>query len=125
MPEGNHLIVQIAPERYVMLAHLQQHSLRVREGQRVEFQAEDSTLYELVSRLIPERKLVPQRANVANRTREDLERLVRERNPEWWEREQVRQAEAQRLAAARADSARRGNAAPNPPQTCVPSTPAR
>jgi murein DD-endopeptidase MepM/ murein hydrolase activator NlpD len=35
MPEGNHLIVQIAPERYVMLAHLQQHSLRVREGQRV------------------------------------------------------------------------------------------
>lgn len=92
---------------------------------RADLKAEDSTLYELVSRLVPEHKLVPQRANVANRTRDDLERLVRERNPEWWEREQVRQAEAARRAAARADSAQRGNALRNPPQPCVPSTPAR
>ena len=92
---------------------------------RAALKAEDSTLYELVSRLIPEHKTVPQRANVANRTRDDLERLVRERNPEWWEREQVRQAEAERRAAARADSVRRGNAQPTTPQPCVPSTPAR
>jgi hypothetical protein len=91
---------------------------------RAALKAEDSTLYELVSRLIPEKKLVPQRANVANRTRDDLERLVRERNPEWWEREQLRQAEAARRTAARADSAQRGNAPRNTPQPCVPTTPA-
>ena len=90
---------------------------------RAGLKAADSTLYELVSRLIPEKKLLPQRANVANRTRDDLERLVRERNPEWWDREQVRQAEAARRAAAR-DSAQRGNAPQNAPQPCVPSTPA-
>lgn len=91
---------------------------------RAAFKAEDPTLYELVSRLIPEHKFVPQRANVANRTRDDLEKLVRERNPEWWEREQQRQAEAARTAAARAGGAGRGNAPQNSPQ-CVPTIPTR
>lgn len=93
---------------------------------RAGLKAEDSTLYELVSRLIPENKYLPLRANVANRTREELERHVRERNPEWWEREQIRQAEAAaRRAAARADSTQREGAARTPPQPCVISAPAK
>jgi hypothetical protein len=90
-------------------------------------QAEDPTLYQLVKRLMPETAVLPQRANVANRSREDLERLVRERNPAWWEREQVRQEAAARRAAARADSTQRAGAgAPAaPPQPCVPRGPAQ
>jgi hypothetical protein len=85
---------------------------------RALLKAEDPTLYELVSRLIPESKYLPVRANVANRTREELERYVRERNPEWWEREQAR--EAARAAAARPDSARRAGTPPADPP-CVPT----
>lgn len=102
---------------------------------RAGLKAEDPALYELVSRLIPENRVLPVRANVANRTRDDMERFVRERNPEWWEREQARQAELQRVAAA--DSARRNaartgaaagtsTAAATPacvPQTITPQTP--
>jgi hypothetical protein len=78
----------------------------------------DPTLYNLVSRLIPENKFVPVRANVANRTREDMERYVRDHNPEWWAREQQRQAEANRLAT-RGDTTRRAPPAASPPP-CVP-----
>jgi hypothetical protein len=87
---------------------------------RAGLKAEDPALYEVVRRLIPENKYLPVRANVANRTREDLERYVRERNPDWWAREQERQT---RAAAARADSAQRGGGggrgAPATPP-CVP-----
>jgi hypothetical protein len=79
----------------------------------------DSTLYKLVARLIPENKMLPVRANVANRTREDMERYVRDRNPEWWAREQQRQAEAARLAAR--DTTRRGPPAGAAPSPCVPT----
>ena len=81
---------------------------------------EDPTLYELVSSLIPENKLVPGRANVAARTREAMDRDVRERNPEWWQREQQRQAEAARRAAARGDTTRRAAQAGVAQQPCVP-----
>ena len=92
---------------------------------RAGLKAEDPALYELVSRLIPENKGVPVRANVAKGTREEMERYVRERNPEWWEREQRRQAEA--AVAARADSVRRA-AAPRaatatPPAVASPCVP--
>jgi len=80
----------------------------------------DPTLYNLVSRLIPEDKRVPVRANVANRTRDEMERYVRDHNPEWWAREQQRQAEASRLAA-RGDSTRRAPAAGAAPPPCVPT----
>ena len=80
----------------------------------------DPTLYNLVSRLIPEDKRVPVRANVANRTRDEMERYVRDNNPEWWAREQQRQAEASRLAA-RGDSTRRAPAAGAAPPPCVPT----
>jgi hypothetical protein len=64
---------------------------------RAGLKEEDPTLYELISRLIPEDRFLPVRANVANRTREELNRYVQERNPEWWQREQERASE--RLAA--------------------------
>jgi hypothetical protein len=86
---------------------------------RAGLKVEDSTLYELVSRLIPENKFIPVRANVANRTREEMERYVHDHNPEWWEREQARQAEAARVATARGDSTRRAGAPPAQPQPCV------
>ena len=79
---------------------------------RAGLKAEDPTLYELVSRLIPESKSLPVRANVAHRTRDEMERYVRERNPEWWAREQARQASAAaRDTTTRADSTRRAAAA--------------
>ena len=81
----------------------------------------DPRLYDVVSRLIPENKVVPVRANVANRTRDEMERYVREQNPEWWTREQQRQAEANRLAAQR-DTTRRGPPAAAAAPTCVPTT---
>jgi hypothetical protein len=89
---------------------------------RAGLKAEDPKLYELVSRLIPESKYLPVRANVANRTRDEMERYVREHNPEWWAREQQRQAAAVATAATRPDSARRAGApAAEPP--CVPTAP--
>ncbi len=101
--------------------------------ERAGLKATDPALYDVVSRLIPENKLVPARANVANHTRDEMDRSVRERNPEWWAREQERQAATARNAT-RGDSARRagaaagGAAAAAPP--CVPqptptSTPTR
>jgi hypothetical protein len=53
-----------------------------------------------------------------------MDRYVREHNPEWWQREQQRQAEtAARRASARPDSARRAPA-PVAEPPCVPqSTP--
>lgn len=83
---------------------------------RAGLKQEDPRLYELVSRLMPENKVLPVRANVANRTRDDMERLVRERNPEWWEREQARQAAAVRTTA---DSARRQPPSTPPADPCV------
>ena len=80
----------------------------------------DPTLYEVVSRLIPETKVLPVRANVANRTRDEMERYVRDRNPEWWAREQQRQAEAASRAPAR-DTTRRAPQGAAPPP-CVPRT---
>jgi len=77
---------------------------------RAALKAADPTLYELVTRLIPEDKLLPQRANVANRTRDEMARHVQLNNPEWWQREQER--EAARLAA-RGGGAGRGGAANN------------
>jgi hypothetical protein len=81
----------------------------------------DPALYDVVSRLIPENKLVPVRANVANRTRDDMDRYVRERNPEWWAREQQRQADARRMSA-RGDSTRRAGAASAAAPPCVPAS---
>ena len=69
---------------------------------RAALKAEDPTLYELITRLIPESKTLPVRANVAGRTREEMGRIVEQMNPEWWAREQ------QRLAAERAANAGRG-----------------
>lgn len=88
---------------------------------RADLKAEDPTLYELISRLIPEDRSVPPIANVAARTRAEMERMVQERNPDWWQREQQRQAERQ---AARGGGAggRGGAGAGAPPQpTCTPS----
>jgi len=95
---------------------------------RAALKAEDPRLYELITRLIPEDKFLPVRANVANRAREDMDRLVRDQNSEWWQREQQREAERQ---AARAGGAgRRGGAGAAagagargaaPAQTCTPS----
>jgi len=34
-PAGNHVIIELAPQRYVLLAHLQRNSLSVRAGERV------------------------------------------------------------------------------------------
>jgi hypothetical protein len=62
--------------------------------ERAGLKAEDPRLYELITRLIPEDKYLPVRANVANRTREEMDRYVREHNPEWWAREQHRQADS-------------------------------
>jgi hypothetical protein len=80
----------------------------------------DPTLYELVSRLIPETKLVPPTANVANRTRDAMDRYVRDRNPEWWSREQQRLADSASRRAARGDSTRRGAPPAAAAAPCVP-----
>lgn len=97
---------------------------------RRELKATDPRLYELITRLIPEDRELPGRANVANRSRADMEAYVREQNPEWWQREQQRQ---QAIAAARArgeggrgagqGGGRTGSGgdAPAPPR-CVPGS---
>jgi hypothetical protein len=80
----------------------------------------DPTLYELVSRLIPESKFLPVRANVANQTREQMEQSVRDRNPEWWAREQQRQAaDSTRRAAGGRGGGGGGPPAAAPP--CIPT----
>jgi hypothetical protein len=60
------------------------------------------------------------RANVAGQSREAMERKVQETNPDWWQREQRRQAEAR---AARGGGAGRGGRAGGaaPQQTCTPT----
>jgi hypothetical protein len=96
--------------------------------ERAGLKTEDPALYDVVRRLIPEDRVVPVRANVANRTREDMDRYVRDRNPEWWVREQLRLADAAaQRATTRADSARRpaapaaGQEPPCVPQQATPS----
>ena len=84
---------------------------------RKDLLAEDPTLYELVSRLIPPNKYLPVRANVANRTRAEMASYVRDRNPEWWQREQERE---QSRAAARRDSTSQTRQAGAPTPRCVP-----
>jgi hypothetical protein len=81
---------------------------------RAALEDEDPRLYELIARLIPEHKTLPVLANVAARSRQEMEELVRERNPEWWQREQERR---QAVAAARSRTRSGGGAAPAP---CVP-----
>ena len=93
---------------------------------RAALKAEDPTLYELITRLIPENKYLPARANVAGRTREEMGRLVQQANPDWWGREQ------KRLAAERAGRGGRaggggggaggGGAALPPENRCTPKT---
>jgi hypothetical protein len=91
---------------------------------RAGLKQQDPALYDVVSRLIPENKLVPVRANVANRTRDEMERYVQQHNPEWWAREQQRQAEMARRTTARGDTTRRAAAPPAavPPCTAQPTT---
>ena len=102
---------------------------------RAGLKVEDPRLYELISRLIPEDRYLPVRANVANRTRAQMDSLVHARNPEWWAREQQRQAKAAGRDSTRAGGARpgarsgarsgaraSGSARGAPPQ-CVPQTP--
>jgi len=86
---------------------------------RAGLKAEDPTLYELVSRLIPESKIVPVTANVAHQTREQMEQTVRDRNPDWWKREQQRQAAALRDSTRRGAAPQGGGAPPQQP-SCVP-----
>jgi len=65
--------------------------LEVGGRDRAELKEVDPRVYELFARLIPEDRFLPGRANVADRTREEMNELVQELNPEWWEREQERQ----------------------------------
>jgi len=83
---------------------------------RAALKATDPTLYELVSRLIPENKIVPATANVAHRTREEMDAYVRDHNPDWWAREQQRRAAA--TTTGRGGNAQRAGARAEPP--CVP-----
>jgi hypothetical protein len=83
--------------------------------ERAGLKTEDPMLYELVSRLIPEHKQVPATANVAHRTRAEMDAYVREHNPEWWAREQQRPAASPTMA----DSTRRAASAATA-QPCVP-----
>ena len=89
---------------------------------RAGLKAEDPTLYEAVRKLMPEDKVLPVRANVANRTRDEMDRYVRDHSPEAWEREQQRQADSVRTMAARRDSTRRVGPPPAAAQPCVPAT---
>jgi hypothetical protein len=90
---------------------------------RAGLKAEDPRLYDVVRRLIPEDKILPVRANVANRTREEMEQYVRERNPEWWAREQARRADAASRAPARDTTRRAGPPAAAATPPCVPKPP--
>jgi hypothetical protein len=88
---------------------------------RTALKLEDPTLFALVARLIPETKTLPGRANVASRSRDEMERQVRERNPEWWKREQQRQAGASRRTVS--DSTQRGPRSNPAVPPCVPPRP--
>jgi len=84
--------------------------------------ATDPTLYQLISRLIPEDKTMPVQANVAKRTRDEMARLVQEWNPQWWQREQKRVAAEQARSAGRGGrGGTAGGAAAGPPP-CVPTS---
>ncbi|HUF69435.1 MAG TPA: hypothetical protein VMM79_12400 [Longimicrobiales bacterium] len=87
---------------------------------RADLRSEDPVLYELISRLIPEDRHLPLRANVAGQSRQAMERKVQETNADWWQREQRRQAEA---SAARGGGAGRGGRAGGAAQqqTCTPT----
>jgi hypothetical protein len=92
---------------------------------RAELKKTDPRLYELITRLIPENKHLPVRANVANRTRDEMAKYVQERNPEWWAREQerVRAAQSNRGGGAGGGgggAGRAGGGAATP--TCTPGT---
>ena len=91
---------------------------------RAALKAEDPTLYELITRLIPENKYLPSRANVAGRTREEMGRLVQEANPEWWQREQKRVAAERAGRGGRAGGGgQQGSGATVPPEgRCTPKT---
>jgi hypothetical protein len=92
--------------------------------ERAGLKAEDPTLYELISRLIPENRYLPVRANVANRTRAQMDSLVQARNPEWWVREQQRLAEAAaRGDSTRAGTRRSGSSRRSATPRCVPQVP--
>ena len=83
----------------------------------------DPRLYELVSRLIPENKHLPVRANVSNiGNRQAMDEYVRTRNPEWWSREQerIRQREAAARRNAAANRPQNQQQAQQPPQKCTP-----
>jgi uncharacterized membrane protein YgcG len=69
---------------------------------RAALRAADPWLYDLITRLIPEDKDLPVRANVAKRTRQEMAEYVQRNNPEWWQRERQRQQEQ---AAARGGGA--------------------
>ena len=94
---------------------------------RAELKATDPRLYELITRLIPEDRHLPVRANVANRTRPELAEYVQQRNPEWWQREQQRQQAAAQNRGGGQPGAAGGNAPTRAgggggaaPQTCTP-----
>ena len=89
---------------------------------RTALKATDPTLYQLISRLIPEDKTMPVQANVAKRTRDEMARLVQEWNPQWWQREQKRVAAEQARSAGRGGrGGTAGGAAAGPPP-CVPTS---
>jgi hypothetical protein len=100
---------------------------------RAALKAEDPRLYELIARLIPESKEVPLQANVAKRTRAEMEAFVREHNPAWWAREQQRERERAERERVQGDSTQaRGRAGTSQagwpacvPQTARPVPPAR
>ena len=91
--------------------------------ERAGLEAEDPTLYELISRLIPENRYLPVRANVANRTRAQMDSLVHARNPEWWQREEQRLAEAAKRDSTRGRDVRGGAGRRGPRNAAPPCIP--
>jgi hypothetical protein len=94
---------------------------------RAGLKAEDPRLYELIARLIPEDKYLPVRANVANRTRDQMDGYVRDHNPEWWAREQERLADSTARESTPGAGTRTRAGAPAraqraAPPACIPQT---
>ncbi len=85
---------------------------------RADLKKIDPRLYELISRLIPPDKYLPVTANVADRTRQQMNEYVEEHNPDWWTREQQRAAERGSRAGRGGRAGRSGQA--TPPKRCVP-----
>jgi hypothetical protein len=81
----------------------------------------DPSLYEVVSRLIPESKIIPATVNVAHRTRDEMEQYVRDHNPEWSTREMQRQAADSTRRAGRGGSGGAPQEPPCTPQKVTPS----